>query len=108
MNGPAGFTSPLRTQFFGADGRPAGPAMTVDTPPMPAVTFVPEAVAMDRLGRELILWEFLAANPAAERYTLQLRTQAGAASPILELGEIPVHASDPANPFCATVASAGR
>jgi hypothetical protein len=102
---PEGLTGPIRTQFFGADGRPAGPAVTVDTPPTPANTDFPDAVAMDRLGRELIVWEFVAFDPPAERYSLQLRTPAGAASPILDLGATPVHAGAP---FCAAAASAGR
>ncbi|HEY0555804.1 MAG TPA: hypothetical protein VGG20_16235, partial [Thermoanaerobaculia bacterium] len=107
-NGPAGFTGPLRTQFFGADGRPVGPPITVNTPPRPAVTFAPAAVAMDRLGRELIVWEFLASNPPVERYTFQLLTPAGAAQPMFLLGAEPLHATDPANPFCAAAAAAGR
>ncbi|HEY0557302.1 MAG TPA: hypothetical protein VGG20_23805, partial [Thermoanaerobaculia bacterium] len=78
-----GAIGPLRTQFFGADGRPLGPAMTVDTPATPAASYFQDAVAMDRQGRALILWHFLAFDPFVERYSLQLQTPAGSASPVL-------------------------
>jgi hypothetical protein len=80
----------------------------MNTPPRPAVTFAPVAVAMDRLGRELVVWEFLASNPTVERYTFQLLTPAGAAKPMILLGLEPIHALDPVNPFCAAAAAAGR
>jgi hypothetical protein len=101
---PQGFLGTLRTQFFGADGRPASSAATVETAPVSESVLFPDAVAMDRQGRALILWEFLANDPFVERHVLQLRTPAGAASPILDLGAQPVTASV----FCASIASAGR
>jgi len=103
--GLEGISGTLRTQFFGADGRPASPAATVETTPVPPNAFFPDAMAMDRQGRALILWHFLAFDPFVERYSLQLRAPAGAASPILDLGAQPVHESVP---FCASIASAGR
>jgi hypothetical protein len=106
---PGGLKGPLRAQFFAADGRPAGPAATLDTPTPPVVggtEFGPDAVAMDRLGRALVVWSFQAVDATSASVTLQLRTPAGAASPRLDLGDgaIPTGGA----PFCAGAAAAGR
>ncbi|HEY0512428.1 MAG TPA: hypothetical protein VGH73_11020 [Thermoanaerobaculia bacterium] len=110
---PGGVKGPLRAQFFAADGRPASPAATLDTPTPPVTggtSFGPDAVAMDRLGRALIVWDFQTAdqapNPAPSRFNLQLRTPAGAASPVLDLGASPVQTGGAL--FCASAAAAGR
>ena len=101
---PPGVRGSLRAQFFGADGRPASSAFTVETTSTSPSAYFPDAVAMDRQGRALILWEFLGFDPAVERHVLQLQTPVGAASPILDLGDQPVTASV----FCASIATAGR
>jgi hypothetical protein len=106
---PGGLKGPLRVQFFAADGRPAGPAATLDTPTPPVTggtEFGPDAVAMDRLGRALIVWSFQATDATAASATLQLRTPAGAASPRFDLGAGPIPTGGA--PFCAGAAAAGR
>jgi hypothetical protein len=106
---PGGLKGPLRAQFFTAAGQPAGPAATLDTPTPPfsgGTSFGPDAVAMDRLGRALIVWafdSFDASHPS--RFNLQLRTPAGAASPVLDLSVSPIQAR---GDFCAAAAAAGR
>jgi hypothetical protein len=109
---PGGLKGPLRAQFFTAAGQPAGPPATLDAPTQPATggtSFGPDAIAMDRLGRALIVWDFQAPyqapSPPHSRFSLQLRTPAGAASPVLDLGASPIQSL---GPFCAGAAAAGR
>ncbi len=104
-NGVAGT---IYVRFFERDGTPAAAPQPVFTVPVEegGLSFHPEAIAVDRLGRALIVWnEIGTSGGTRELYRVQLWSLAGPLSEALDLGDFALSTN---TPFCAYAASAGR
>lgn len=101
----SGVEGEIFIRFFGTDGRPTSGPQLVATVTNPGLSFNPEAIALDRQGRALLVWSQLDNDPLIESYKVQLWTPAGAASPVLDLGVGTIRVG---TPFCASATSAGR
>ncbi len=105
VNGVAGT---IYVRFFEPDGTPASAPQAVFTVPPDegGDNFLPEAIAVDRQGRALIVWNRVAAARAIKEYRVQLWSLAGPLSEAMDLVEdVPLSTH---TPFCVDAASAGR
>ncbi len=102
----SGVAGTLYVRFFERDGTPASALQAVFTVPTDegGNSFHPEAIAVDRLGRALIVWNQLDQERAIQDYRVQLWSLAGPLSEAMDVGE-DVRTG---TPFCADAAAAGR
>ena len=102
----SGVAGTIYVRFFERDGTPASAPQTVFAVPADegGNSFHPEAIAVDRLGRALIVWNRVDSARGIEDYQVQLWSLAGPLSEAMDVG-VDVRAS---TPFCADAAAAGR
>jgi hypothetical protein len=100
-----GVAGDLFIRFFGPNGQPTSAPQLVASVTNPGLSFNPEAIALDRQGRALLVWSQLDNDPPIEAYQVQLWAPTGAESPVLDLGAGTIRVG---TPFCASATSAGR
>lgn len=96
----------LVVRFFGPDGQPESDpqrVLIVDR----GGSVRPEAIAVDRQGRALIVWSQNLPDAPHERFRLQLWSSAGPASGSQPLSHTPFE-TELSPSFCASAAAAGR